>query len=49
MKYTKPEVTLTNSATVEIQGIPKIRLLFDGIWWPPAFDFVTIAAYEPDE
>jgi hypothetical protein len=45
MKYTKPEVTLINSATVEIQGIPKLGTVPDGY----LMEYITAAAYEADE
>jgi len=45
MKYTKPEVTLINSAAIEIQGVPKVG-------GPPdshPMEEVTTGAYEADE
>ena len=47
MNYAKPEVTLINSATVEIQGIPKQKTLaVDGMVYE---DTQTVNAYEADE
>jgi hypothetical protein len=46
MKYTKPEVTLINSATVEIQGTPKQGITSDN---QGSMKFVTASAYEADE
>ena len=46
MKYAEPEVILINSATVEIQGIPKEGLFVEG---PPPDDYITANAYEADE
>lgn len=47
MKYTKPVVTLINSATVEIQGIPKVGIKED---FPPSTQtYLTVGAYEADE
>jgi hypothetical protein len=45
MKYTKPEVTLINSATFGIQGTPKVGTVPDS--YP--MEHVTAAAYEADE
>jgi hypothetical protein len=45
MKYTKPEVTLINSAVVEIQGTPKVGTVPDNVH----MEFVTANAYEADE
>jgi hypothetical protein len=47
MKYTKPEVTLVNSAMVGIQGNPKIGSVPDNGTAP--LDHVTTNAYEADE
>ena len=45
MKYAKPEITLINSATVEIQGIPKTGGPADST----PMEHVTVGAYEADE
>ncbi len=45
MRYTKPEVTLINSAMVEIQGTPKVGSVPDGV----PMEHVTAGAYEADE
>jgi hypothetical protein len=47
MKYTKPIMTLINSAAVEIQGMPKQGTVED---LPPSnLTHVTTNAYEADE
>jgi hypothetical protein len=51
MKYSKPEISLLNSATAAIQGqLPKQGSTLDGQMSPPAPGIhVTVAAYEADE
>lgn len=46
MSYTKPEVTLDNSATTAIQGHGKSGMAFDNI---ALQTLVTVAAYQADE
>ncbi|MGB7281330.1 MAG: hypothetical protein WBE13_03625 [Candidatus Acidiferrum sp.] len=48
MKYAKPEVTLINSATAEIQtSMPKNGTQTDGT--TGTFHYLTVNAYEADE
>jgi hypothetical protein len=48
MKYAKPEVTLVNSALVEIQSsMPKVGTISDGT--TGTNHYLTVNAYEADE
>lgn len=46
MKYTKPEVTLINSAMASIQGSGKTGIAFDNV---PLRTHTPVPAYEADE